>query len=45
MEIDYYEIGEKKFRVRMHSDLPVTTDALGTGTKLRGYYQINGTDA
>ena len=39
---DYYEIGLKDFRVRMHSDLPVITDALGSGTKLRGYYQING---
>jgi len=28
----------------MHSDLPVTTDGLGSGAKLRGYYQINGTD-
>ena len=35
---DYYEIGLKQFRKRMHSDLPVA------GTLLRGYYQINGTD-
>jgi hypothetical protein len=38
---DYYELGEKEYRVRLHSDLPVTTDALGSGTRLRGYYQIN----
>jgi FtsP/CotA-like multicopper oxidase with cupredoxin domain len=40
----YYEIGLRDYRARMHSDLPLTTDALGTGTLLRGYYQINGTD-
>ena len=27
-----------------YSDLPAPSDALGTGTRLRGYYQINGTD-
>ncbi|RII27784.1 MAG: copper oxidase [Geobacter sp.] len=41
---DYYEIGLKDYRARMHSDLPLTADTLGTGTKLRGYYQKNGTD-
>jgi FtsP/CotA-like multicopper oxidase with cupredoxin domain len=41
---DYYEIGLRDYRARMHSDLPLTTDALGTGTKLRGYYQKNGPD-
>ena len=41
---DYYVIGLKDYRVHMHSDLPATADSLGTGTKLRGYYQINGTD-
>jgi FtsP/CotA-like multicopper oxidase with cupredoxin domain len=41
---DYYEIGLKDYRVRMHSNLPLTNDALGTGTKLRGYYQKNGID-
>jgi FtsP/CotA-like multicopper oxidase with cupredoxin domain len=41
---DYYVIGLKDYRQRLHSDLPSTTDSLGTGTKLRGYYQINGTD-
>jgi len=35
---DYYEIGLKSYQQRMHSDLPAT------GTKLRGYFQINGTD-
>ena len=35
---DYYEIGVKQYQERMHSDLPAA------GTKLRGYYQINGTD-
>ncbi len=41
---DYYEIGVKDYRVRMHSDLPQTSDALGIGTKLRGYHQINTAD-
>ncbi|GLI39385.1 FG-GAP-like repeat-containing protein [Geobacter hydrogenophilus] len=41
---DFYQIGLRDYRVRMHSDLPLTTDTLGTGTKLRGYYQKNGTD-
>ena len=41
---DYYEVGVRDFRVRMHSDLPLTTDAAGIGTKIRGYYQKNGTD-
>lgn len=41
---DYYEIGLREYRTRMHSDLPQTTDALGIGTRLRGYYQKNGTD-
>jgi FtsP/CotA-like multicopper oxidase with cupredoxin domain len=38
---DYYEIVQKEFRIRMHTDLPAPTDALGSGTKLRGYYQVN----
>ncbi len=38
---DYYVIGLKDYRARMHSDLPLITDALGTGTRFRGYYQIN----
>jgi len=33
---DYYKIGLKDYSLKMHSDLPAT--------KLRGYYQINGTD-
>src|SRR4030042_716460 len=33
---DYYEIGLKDYTKQMHTDLPPT--------KLRGYYQINGTD-
>ena len=33
---DYYEIGLKDYTKQMHTDLPAT--------KLRGYYQINGTD-
>ncbi len=41
---DYYEIGLKDYRAKMHSDLPNPTDGLGTGTKLRGYYQKNGLD-
>jgi hypothetical protein len=39
-----YEIGLKDYRKKMHTDIPGATDALGTGTKLRGYYQTNGTD-
>jgi FtsP/CotA-like multicopper oxidase with cupredoxin domain len=42
---DYYVIGLKDYRRKMHSDLPLTTDPLGTGTKLRGYYQINNGNA
>ncbi len=34
---DYYVIGLKDYTKKMHSDLP-------KATKLRGYYQINGTD-
>src|SRR6185369_8913726 len=34
---DYYVIGLKDYTQKMHSDLP-------KATKLRGYYQINGTD-
>jgi len=41
---DYYEIGLKQYRVKMHSDIPGSTDTFGTGTLLRGYYQINGPD-
>ncbi|MDA8105302.1 MAG: multicopper oxidase domain-containing protein [Nitrospiraceae bacterium] len=41
---DYYVIGLKDYRIKMHSDMPAATDTLGTGTRIRGYYQINGTD-
>jgi FtsP/CotA-like multicopper oxidase with cupredoxin domain len=34
----YYVIGLKDHNERMHSDLPVG------GSKIRGYYQVNGTD-
>ncbi len=34
---DYYEIGLRDYTQKMHSDLP-------KATKLRGYYQINGSD-
>ena len=37
---DYYEIGLKQYTQQLHSDLP----AGALGTKLRGYYQKNGTD-
>lgn len=33
---DYYELGLKDYTKKMHTDLPAT--------KLRGYFQINGTD-
>jgi FtsP/CotA-like multicopper oxidase with cupredoxin domain len=33
---DYYELGLRDYTQKMHRDLPAT--------KLRGYYQINGTD-
>ena len=36
---DYYEIGVTDHREQMHSDLPGSVP--GTGTKIRGYYQIN----
>ena len=35
---DYYELGVAQYQQRMHSDLPAP------GTKLRGYYQLNGPD-
>ncbi len=41
---DYYVIGLKDYRKKMHSDMPAVTDSLGTGTRIRGYYQVNGTD-
>ncbi|MBI3843808.1 MAG: fibronectin type III domain-containing protein [Planctomycetes bacterium] len=34
---DYYEIGLKDHNEQMHSDLPIS--------KIRGYYQVNSTDA
>jgi FtsP/CotA-like multicopper oxidase with cupredoxin domain len=37
IESDYYEIGLKDYTQKMHTNLP-------KATKLRGYYQINGTD-
>jgi len=37
---DYYVIGLKDYRQRMHSNLLAPVDALGTGVKLRGYYEI-----
>ena len=39
---DYYEIGVGDYRQKMHSDLLAPSDALGTGVKLRGYYEILG---
>jgi FtsP/CotA-like multicopper oxidase with cupredoxin domain len=41
---DYYVIGLKDYRIKMHTDMPAVTDGLGTGTRIRGYYQVNGTD-
>ena len=41
---DYYVIALKDYRQKMHTDLSVTTDGLGSGTKLRGYYQVNAAD-
>jgi FtsP/CotA-like multicopper oxidase with cupredoxin domain len=38
---DYYVIGLKDHREKMHSDISGTTDAYGTGTLTRGYYQVN----
>ncbi|WP_146182807.1 choice-of-anchor D domain-containing protein [Limnohabitans sp. Jir72] len=38
---DYYEIGLKQYTERMHSDLP---SGMAT-TKLRGFYQKNGSDS
>jgi FtsP/CotA-like multicopper oxidase with cupredoxin domain len=40
---DYYEIGLMDHQEQMHSNLPGT--GYGTGTKIRGYYQINNGNA
>ncbi|MDQ5984989.1 MAG: hypothetical protein CSYNP_00693 [Syntrophus sp. SKADARSKE-3] len=39
---DFYTIALQDYRQKFHSELVGATDALGTGTKLRGYVQMVG---